>query len=72
MIARTVSGGKFGIYDWQQVKIGMTPQILLFLAFLAAFAVRLPRVAREHGIRINELTPTDESLESVFAYLVGG
>jgi ABC-2 type transport system ATP-binding protein len=36
------------------------------------FAVRLPRVAREHGIRINELTPTDESLESVFAYLVGG
>jgi ABC-2 type transport system ATP-binding protein len=37
-----------------------------------AFAVRLPQVARLHGIRINELTPTDESLESVFAYLVGG
>ena len=37
-----------------------------------AFAVRLPRVARERGIRISEVTPTDESLESVFAYLVGG
>jgi ABC-2 type transport system ATP-binding protein len=37
-----------------------------------AFAVRLPRVARERGIRITELTPTDESLESVFSYLVGG
>jgi ABC-2 type transport system ATP-binding protein len=37
-----------------------------------AFAVRLPRVARERGIRILELTPTDESLESVFAYLVNG
>ena len=37
-----------------------------------AFTVRLPRVARQHGIRIFELTPTDESLESVFAYLVGG
>jgi ABC-2 type transport system ATP-binding protein len=37
-----------------------------------AFAVRLPRVARQHGIRILELTPTDESLESVFAYLVDG
>jgi ABC-2 type transport system ATP-binding protein len=37
-----------------------------------SFAVRLPRVAREHGIRIIELTPTDESLESVFAYLVEG
>jgi ABC-2 type transport system ATP-binding protein len=37
-----------------------------------AFTVRLPGVARQHGIRILELTPTDESLESVFAYLVGG
>jgi ABC-2 type transport system ATP-binding protein len=37
-----------------------------------AFTVRLPQVAQQHGIRILELTPTDESLESVFAYLVGG
>ncbi|KQU65161.1 ABC transporter ATP-binding protein [Phycicoccus sp. Root101] len=37
-----------------------------------AFTVRLPRVARQHGIRVLELTPTDESLESVFSYLVGG
>ncbi len=36
-----------------------------------AFAVRLPRVARQQEIRILELTPTDESLESVFTYLVG-
>jgi ABC-2 type transport system ATP-binding protein len=37
-----------------------------------AFTVRLPQVARQHGVRILELTPTDDSLESVFAYLVGG
>ncbi|MGI8646363.1 MAG: ABC transporter ATP-binding protein [Nocardioides sp.] len=36
------------------------------------FAVRLPRLARDHSVRILELTPTDESLESLFAYLVGG
>ena len=30
----------------------------------------LPRLAREHGVRLYEVTPTDESLESVFAYLV--
>ncbi|WP_347813865.1 ABC transporter ATP-binding protein [Allobranchiibius sp. GilTou38] len=35
------------------------------------FARVVPRLAREHGIRILELTPTDESLESVFSYLVG-
>jgi NADH-quinone oxidoreductase subunit M len=38
----TVSGGQFGILDWHQAKIGMTPQVLLFLAFLAAFAVKVP------------------------------
>ncbi|NNG39011.1 ABC transporter ATP-binding protein [Flexivirga sp. ID2601S] len=35
-----------------------------------AFAHAVPRVAQQHGIRILELTPTDESLESVFSYLV--
>jgi ABC-2 type transport system ATP-binding protein len=34
------------------------------------FSEVLPRLAREHGIRLFEVTPTDESLESVFAYLV--
>ena len=36
-----------------------------------SFTLRLPLVARQHGIRVLELTPSDESLESVFAYLVG-
>ena len=54
-------------YAIGQVRTGRVTR----LADFGAFAVRLPRVAREHGIRINELTPTDESLESVFAYLVG-
>ncbi|TWP33311.1 ABC transporter ATP-binding protein [Leekyejoonella antrihumi] len=37
---------------------------------LGQFAQIVPRLAREHGVRIFELTPTDESLESVFSYLV--
>ena len=37
---------------------------------LGGFAHVVPRVARDHGIRLLELTPTDESLESVFGYLV--
>jgi ABC-2 type transport system ATP-binding protein len=31
----------------------------------------MPEIARASGIRLLELTPTDDSLESVFAYLVG-
>lgn len=37
---------------------------------LGAFAVRLPVVARAAEIRLLEVAPTDESLESVFSYLV--
>jgi ABC-2 type transport system ATP-binding protein len=34
------------------------------------FSEVLPRLARHHGVRLHEVTPTDESLESVFSYLV--
>jgi ABC-2 type transport system ATP-binding protein len=34
------------------------------------FGRALPRLAREAGISLFEVTPTDESLESVFSYLV--
>jgi NADH-quinone oxidoreductase subunit M len=36
------SGGKFGIFDWHQVRIEMTAQVLLFIAFFFAFAVKVP------------------------------
>ena len=38
----------------------------------SAFVRVLPELASRHGIRLYEVTPADESLESVFAYLVGG
>jgi ABC-2 type transport system ATP-binding protein len=34
------------------------------------FAALLPRVARDAGVRLFDVTPADESLESVFSYLV--
>jgi ABC-2 type transport system ATP-binding protein len=34
------------------------------------FTTLLPRVARDHGIRLLAVSPSDESLESVFSYLV--
>ncbi|GAA2656106.1 ABC transporter ATP-binding protein [Streptomyces lunalinharesii] len=36
----------------------------------ARFTALLPRVARDHGIRLLTVSPSDESLESVFSYLV--
>ena len=34
--------GTFSILDMHQVRIGLTPQILLFIAFMLAFAVKVP------------------------------
>ena len=39
---------------------------------LGSFAVGLPRWARAAGLTLYDLSPSDESLESVFAYLVAG
>ncbi|EXI88715.1 MAG: NADH-quinone oxidoreductase subunit M [Candidatus Accumulibacter sp. BA-94] len=36
------SGGSFSILDWHRMPIGMTAQTWLFLAFLVAFAVKVP------------------------------
>ena len=35
-----------------------------------AFARALPKIAVREGLRVQQVTPSDESLESVFAYLV--
>jgi ABC-2 type transport system ATP-binding protein len=37
-----------------------------------ALAMALPGVARNAGIRLRQVLPADESLESVFRYLVEG
>jgi ABC-2 type transport system ATP-binding protein len=37
-----------------------------------AFTRALPKIALREGVRVRQLTPSDESLESVFAYLVEG
>ncbi|MGG5258274.1 ABC transporter ATP-binding protein [Phycicoccus avicenniae] len=56
------------------VAVSLRPEggVAVSVADFGTFAVRLPRVARDHGIRVLELAPTDDSLESVFSYLVGG
>jgi NADH-quinone oxidoreductase subunit M len=36
------AGGSFSLLDWYGLKLGMTPQVLVFLAFMLAFAVKVP------------------------------
>ena len=38
----SVSGGSFSILEWYQLPLSLNTQILLFVAFFAAFAVKVP------------------------------
>jgi len=42
LIYMYAQSGTFGILDFHGIKLGMTEQILIFLAFLLAFAVKVP------------------------------
>ncbi len=37
-----LASGSFNILDWHQLPIGIKPQILIFIAFLVSFAVKVP------------------------------
>jgi ABC-2 type transport system ATP-binding protein len=51
--------------------VELTPQGLQVLASdYGTFTRELAGLSRDHGIRLTELLPADESLESVFTYLL--
>ncbi|MFI6059452.1 ABC transporter ATP-binding protein [Streptomyces sp. NPDC051286] len=53
------------------IEVDLSEQVLRIQAVdFGRFTALLPRVAREHGIRLLTVSPSDESLESVFSYLV--
>jgi ABC-2 type transport system ATP-binding protein len=54
----------------QGIELAAATGLQVRAAEYGAFTRSLPRVARDTGIRIRHLHPTDESLESVFSYLV--
>jgi NADH-quinone oxidoreductase subunit M len=36
------SGGSFNILEWHQLRLDLAPQVLIFIAFLLSFAVKVP------------------------------
>ncbi|WP_462418188.1 ABC transporter ATP-binding protein [Kytococcus sp. Marseille-QA3725] len=51
---------------------GLQDHVQVQVVDFEAFSRLLPVVARRHGIALESVRPTDESLESVFGYLVEG
>lgn len=53
------------------IELGEDGSFVVEARELGGCALAIPRAAREHNIRLFEVTPEDESLDKVFAYLVG-
>lgn len=67
---RKIAGALLGLTSVQGVALeprgGISVQVIDF----GAFANQLPRLAKENVVTLHEFAPSDESLESVFNYLV--
>ncbi|GAA3397804.1 ABC transporter ATP-binding protein [Cryptosporangium minutisporangium] len=48
------------------------PGLLIRASDYGAFTLALPAAARDAGVRLYQVLPADESLESVFSYLIAG
>jgi len=61
------------IADGSSTAVGLDPQdgvLRVQTVDSARFGWLVPRIARDAGVRLFEMAPTDESLESVFSYLI--
>lgn len=68
---RTLAAALIADASTSGLELDLGEKALLIQAVdFARFTHLLPQVAREHDIRLYEVSPSDESLESVFSYLV--
>lgn len=67
---RALAAALIALPSVQAVRLRSEQGLDVQVSDLGSFAAALPRLARNHGLTLFELSPSDESLESVFSYLV--
>lgn len=67
---RTLAGALLALTSVQGINLEPRGGIAVQVVDFGAFATQLPRLAKEHNVSLLEFAPSDESLESVFNYLV--
>ncbi|MBW8172402.1 ABC transporter ATP-binding protein [Ornithinimicrobium sp. Arc0846-15] len=67
---RTLASALLALTSVQGINLEPRGGISVQVVDFGAFATQLPRLAKEHNVSLHEFAPSDESLESVFNYLV--
>ena len=67
---RKMASAVMGMEEVDSVSVGEDGSLLVYSRRVAALQVALPRLAKENGVRLTRVEPTDDSLESLFEYVV--
>jgi len=67
---RRMAAALAGTDDIDSVSIGEDGELIVLSRNVTALQRSIPRLAQEHGIRLKRVKPLDDSLESIFSYVV--
>lgn len=69
---RAMAAAVMSLPSVEAVQVDPDGALVVLSRQVQALQVELPRLAQREGIRLRRVEPLDDSLESVFGYLVGG
>lgn len=67
---RTLAAALVGIEDVDSVSVDADGSMIVLSKNVASLQTNIPKLAQQCGIRLMQVEPLDDSLESVFSYLV--
>jgi ABC-2 type transport system ATP-binding protein len=67
---RAMASALVSVDEVDSVSVETDGSLSVLSSNVASLQLSIPRLAKEHGIRLSRVEPLDDSLESVFSYLV--
>ena len=67
---RELAAALVGMEDVDSVSLGPDSDIFVLSRNVSALQRSIPVLAQEHGVRVTRIEPLDDSLESIFSYVV--
>ena len=67
---RTMAAALVGTEDVDSVSVGREGDLIVLSRNVRSLQLAIPRLAQDHGVRLMRVEPMDDSLESIFSYVV--
>ena len=67
---RAMAAALVGMDEVDSVSVNQDGELIALSRNVTALQMSIPRLAQEHGIRLTRVEPMDDSLESIFSYVV--